>query len=162
VLVVAIVVVIGVTLKSREVDQNSSRSIGAQQASSQYTTTVSDDGTIVAGKNDAKVKIDVYEDFLCPACGQFEARDKDKSAGDRGRKLQVNYHIVNLLDKQLGPGGYSSQAGKRRHRGGQGGKFADYHARPVRPRTSRGQGGLAMTSSPTSDCGWESPTPVRQ
>jgi protein-disulfide isomerase len=142
VLVVAIVVIVGVTLKSREADQNKLEAIGAQHASSEYTTTVSDDGTIVAGKIDAKVKIDVYEDFICPVCGTFEGRDKDKiNKAIVDGKLQVNYRIVNMLDPNSNPAGYSSLAGNATIAAAKAGKFDDYHASLFASQPGEGKAG---------------------
>jgi protein-disulfide isomerase len=65
-------------------------------------------GTVVVGKDDAKATIDVYEDFLCPICGTFEKQfGKAVEDGVTSGKLKVRYHIVNLLDAQSKPAGYS-------------------------------------------------------
>lgn len=142
VLVVAIVVIVGVTLKSREVDQSKLESIGAVHASSEYTTKVADDGTIVAGKDDAKVKIDIYEDFICPVCGTFEGRDKDKiNKAIADGKLQVSYRIVNMLDPNSSPAGYSSLAGNATIAAAKAGKFDDYHASLFASQPAEGKAG---------------------
>jgi protein-disulfide isomerase len=54
---------------------------------------------VPAGKASAPVKVVVYEDFMCPFCGQFEAAgrsafSKDIAAG----KVQFQYHVLNFLD----------------------------------------------------------------
>jgi protein-disulfide isomerase len=46
------------------------------------------------------VTVSVYEDFMCPFCGDFEAASraalqKDVEAG----KVQVRYHVLNFLDR---------------------------------------------------------------
>jgi len=65
-------------------------------------------GTVVVGKDGAKATIDVYEDFLCPICGTFEKQfGKPIEEGLTSGKLKVRYHIVNLLDSQSKPAGYS-------------------------------------------------------
>jgi len=55
---------------------------------------------VPAGAASAPVKVTVYEDFMCPFCGQFEAAgrsafSKDISAG----KVQFQYHVLNFLDR---------------------------------------------------------------
>ena len=67
--------------------------------------------TVTVGKGSAKVTIDAYEDFLCPACGTFESSnftniEKQLEAGT----IKVRYHIINLLDQNSSPAGYSMTA----------------------------------------------------
>ena len=67
--------------------------------------------TVLVGKPTAKVTIDAYEDFECPICKEFEALnfgdiEKQLEAGT----LQVRYHMINLLDANSSPPGYSSLA----------------------------------------------------
>ncbi|AHH94518.1 thioredoxin domain-containing protein [Kutzneria viridogrisea] len=129
ILVVAAIVIVAVTLKSKEVDKNKLEAIGVAKAASEYQATVGDDGVITAGKPDAKVKVDVWEDFICPACGEFEKRDNaqiDKALAEG--KLQVRYHIVNMLDRSSVPAGYSTLAGNATLAAAKAGKFADYHS----------------------------------
>ena len=54
---------------------------------------------VPAGPSSAPVKVAVYEDFMCPFCGQFEAATRDAlekqvAAG----KVQVRYHVLTFLD----------------------------------------------------------------
>jgi protein-disulfide isomerase len=54
---------------------------------------------------------DVYEDFLCPFCAQFDQQygsQLDDAA--RSGKIKVNYHFVNKLDRLSASGDYSSRA----------------------------------------------------
>lgn len=68
-------------------------------------------GTVVAGQADAPVVIDVYEDFLCPACGRFEARyGPEIHERLTDGTLRVRYHLVHLLDQRSDPPGYSLAA----------------------------------------------------
>lgn len=54
---------------------------------------------IPAGSSSAPVTVDVYEDFLCPFCGQFEARvRKDLRPAIEDGSVQFRYHVINLLD----------------------------------------------------------------
>jgi protein-disulfide isomerase len=65
---------------------------------------------VPAGKASAPVKVAVYEDFMCPFCGQFEAAgrsafSKDIAAG----KVQFQYHVLTFLDDRTSTE-YSSRA----------------------------------------------------
>jgi protein-disulfide isomerase/uncharacterized membrane protein YphA (DoxX/SURF4 family) len=78
-----------------------------------YTGPVSPAGTdgIVIGYPDAKVTIDLYEDFMCPVCGLFEQR----SGGDVlklvvDHKAKVAFHMVNFLDDASKGTKYSTRA----------------------------------------------------
>lgn len=87
------------------------------------------DGVVVAGEDDAKLTVDIYEDFLCPACGSFERRDGGAidnalTAGD----VKVRYHVVNILDNLSNPPGYSTDAGNAALCAADAGKFPGYHA----------------------------------
>jgi protein-disulfide isomerase len=61
------------------------------------------------GSSDPKVVLSLYEDFLCPACGNFE-----KNFGPTVNKLidsgavAADYYMVSILDRQ--GDGYSSRA----------------------------------------------------
>lgn len=65
---------------------------------------------IPAGPATAPVKVAVYEDFLCPYCGDFESATRTalQDAVDSG-KVQVQYHVLSFLDDQTSTQ-YSSRA----------------------------------------------------
>lgn len=70
---------------------------------------ISDDGAVTVGNPDAP-KIDVWEDYMCPACGQMESQFGEQlteaaTAGD----LQITHHYVNFLDQQSAQGDYSTR-----------------------------------------------------
>lgn len=90
---------------------STSEPIPVVPAGASYPTTVRPDGVIVAGGPAPQV-LDVYEDALCPGCQQFEQRAAEPLARaiTEGR-LQVRYHMVNLLEQMSSPPGYSSAAG---------------------------------------------------
>lgn len=55
---------------------------------------------VPVGKSSAPVKVVLYEDFMCPICGELEAAsrtqfDKDIAAG----KVQFQYHALSFLDR---------------------------------------------------------------
>jgi protein-disulfide isomerase len=87
------------------------------------------DGVVVAGKESAAVTVDIYEDFLCPACGEFEKRDgaaiEDALTAGTAR---VRYHAVNILDDFSNPPGYSTDAANAALCAAEAGKFPGYHA----------------------------------
>jgi protein-disulfide isomerase len=67
-----------------------------------------DGGIVVVGEPDAKVTLDVYEDFLCPACRAFEdtyGPDIDKHVADG--TVRVRYHMLPMLNERSDPPGYS-------------------------------------------------------
>lgn len=66
---------------------------------------------VAVGLPDAPQNIDVFEDFLCPYCGQLERNSGDliqKSVD--GGSLRVRYHFLTFLDKQSKSGDYSTRA----------------------------------------------------
>ncbi|MFI9718796.1 thioredoxin domain-containing protein [Streptomyces sp. NPDC052396] len=86
-----------------------------------------DHAAIPVGKAAAAATLVVYEDFRCPACGQFENafRDTIHSLEDQG-KLKAEYHIVMLIDKNLGGKG-SVNAANAAACAQDAGRFPAYH-----------------------------------
>ncbi|MDQ6641212.1 MAG: DsbA family protein [Actinomycetota bacterium] len=67
---------------------------------------VGNDSLIVGGNRNAKVKVVVYEDLLCPYCRQFETSSRDFLHADAAAgKVQVEYRPFQLL-----PDPYSKRA----------------------------------------------------
>jgi len=63
---------------------------------------------LVIGPDDAKTKIIVYEDFLCPVCQYFESKTRDKlQAAAEAGDVSVEYRPFVLLDQF---GDYSERA----------------------------------------------------
>ncbi|MBT2385077.1 thioredoxin domain-containing protein [Streptomyces sp. ISL-11] len=83
--------------------------------------------TVPVGKAAAKSTLTVYEDFRCPGCGQFEVgfRDTVRDLEKKGR-LKTEYHLVTLIDKNLGGKG-SLNAANAAACAQDAGKFAEYH-----------------------------------
>lgn len=102
--------------------------VAIKTVAANYPVTV-DGGVVVAGEDSAKLTVDVYEDFLCPACGAFEARDADKveRALEAGT-VKVRYHLLNLLDQQSNPPGYSLDAASAGICAAEAGAFPTFHA----------------------------------
>ncbi|MFI9805277.1 thioredoxin domain-containing protein [Streptomyces sp. NPDC052301] len=82
---------------------------------------------IPVGKDGAKSTLTVWEDFRCPACQAFEAayRPTLHELVDAG-KLRIEYHLVRLIDGNLGGSG-SLRAANAAACAQDAGKFRDFH-----------------------------------
>lgn len=83
---------------------------------------------VVSGQQDAPTTIDVYADFLCPICAQFEEKygeqiEQKVSAGE----LKVRTHMVPMLVERSDPPGYSLDAANAALCAADEGKFTAYH-----------------------------------
>jgi len=111
-IIVVLIVVVGgaLLLQHRNQPRNLGPAIPVAAAGPQYPVTVKGD-TIVTGSPQAPVTIDVYEDFLCPHCGQFEHTYHPRLAqAAADGKAKVVYHPVAILDSRSLPAGYSTLA----------------------------------------------------
>lgn len=70
------------------------------------------DGAIPVGEDDAPVTVDLYYDYMCPACGAFEQVNGADLGGliDDGT-IKVNLRVMNFLDSQSNGSEYSTRAG---------------------------------------------------
>ena len=86
---ILVIVVIGFLL-ARSLDTTNDVNADAPSSSSEFGVTI--------GPDDAPNKVVIYEDFLCPYCGELEKRTRDDLAqlADDG-KVQVEYRPFNLL-----------------------------------------------------------------
>ncbi|BCJ29059.1 thioredoxin domain-containing protein [Actinocatenispora sera] len=108
-------------------ESNKPKTIAAQSITANYPVKL-DNGVVVAGKDSAKVKIDIYEDFMCPYCGELErGSHTELQKGLNGGTLQVRYHIVDLLNGSSTPAGYSDRAANIALGTVAEGKFAQFH-----------------------------------
>lgn len=82
---------------------------------------------IPVGKDGAKSTLTVWEDFRCPACQDFETRYRPvlHELADAG-KLRIDYHLVRLIDGNMGGTG-SLRAANAAACAQDAGKFRDYH-----------------------------------
>ncbi len=65
---------------------------------------------VVVGKS-APVTVDVFEDFQCPICRQFEQTTRaDITAKIKGGTIRVRYHTMAFLDSSSNGNRYSSRA----------------------------------------------------
>ncbi|MEU4742520.1 thioredoxin domain-containing protein [Actinosynnema sp. NPDC023658] len=85
-------------------------------------------GAVLVGKDDAKVTLDLYEDFLCPACGAFKKAygSQIKQEIEAGN-LRMRYHALPFLMKYSDPPGYSLDAANAALCAADEDKFWQYH-----------------------------------
>jgi protein-disulfide isomerase len=82
-------------------------------------SSVDHNGTVTSGSTDltvgaatAKATIDLFEDPLCPACGQFERTQGEQvTSAIRDGKLRVRFHMLNFLNSGSSSRDYSTRAG---------------------------------------------------
>ncbi|WP_018684145.1 DsbA family protein [Actinokineospora enzanensis] len=125
--VIAIAVVVGVIYTNSRKDATSDGQIAAQSISLDVPAR-RDGAAVLVGRDSAKVTIDVYEDFLCPACGAFEktyagAVEQKLDAGE----IKVRYHMINLLNERSDPAGYSTDSANAALLAADEGKFLAFH-----------------------------------
>ncbi|GAA3438669.1 DsbA family protein [Kutzneria kofuensis] len=113
------------------------------QAGGTYATTVQSDGTVVAGSATAKATLDVYEDFLCPYCKHNleDPYGKAITKAIADGSLRVNYHVLDLLDNETTPAGYSLRAGNAALAAAKAGRFAEFHSALYDQQPTEGQAG---------------------
>lgn len=101
-LVIGIALVAGAVLRTGSPDNGSSRTVQGGAV---------DGYTLVVGKADAPVTVDVYQDYLCPYCGQFERANRAdlESLVDAGA-IRLRLHPMNFLDAQSAGSRYSTRA----------------------------------------------------
>lgn len=126
VVLLAIIVAVGVVYARNAQQQR--EAVPVTKAAAEYSAKAAPNGTVVAGQDNAKLKIDMYEDLICPACGALEARDGEKiEKAIADGKVQVTYHMLDFLDQNSNPPGYSTRAANAAVAAANFGKFADFH-----------------------------------
>jgi protein-disulfide isomerase len=89
------------------------------------------------------VKVDLYEDFMCPICGNFEkqtgATVKQLVAAN---KITVQYHTVSILDANSNGTKYSTRAAGAAAAAAIEGKFMAYHDALYANQPEEGSNGL--------------------
>jgi protein-disulfide isomerase len=100
--VIALVVVIVV--------QTQRTTTSADAAVPANTVEGSDGTAFLIGNPDAPTTVDVYEDYLCPACGQFEAASGETlDSLAEGGVVQVHFRPIAILDR-LSTDDYSTRS----------------------------------------------------
>jgi protein-disulfide isomerase len=89
------------------------------------------------------VVIDLYEDFMCPICHEFETQSgatiKQLVSAN---KVTVRYHPVAILDGSSNGTNYSTRASGAAAAAAEGGKFIEYHDVLYQNQPSEGSDGL--------------------
>ncbi|MBM6399473.1 DsbA family protein [Phycicoccus sonneratiae] len=83
--------------------------------------------------------VDLYEDFQCPNCGQFEGilGETIRDLGQSG-KIVLNYHVLNFLDKNTGARN-STPAANGAFCAATTGKFQQFHDAVYRNQKTEGE-----------------------
>ena len=134
VVVLAVAVVVGLVIYNNQKNATEGKDIQAarpdtsQQSDAADLTATRDGGVVTVGSADAKVTLDVYEDFLCPACRSFEetygsAIEKHIADGT----VQVRYHMLPMLNDRSDPPGYSMDSANAGLCAADAGKFPEFH-----------------------------------
>jgi len=101
----------------------------SKDAASKLTTpsVAVDDGTAFA-VGTGPVVVDLYEDFMCPICHEFETQSGAtiKQLVSQN-KVTVRYHPVAILDRASNGTQYSTRAAGAAAAAAEGGKFIEYH-----------------------------------
>ena len=85
------------------------------------------DGTAFAVGN-GPVVVDLYEDFMCPICRQFEASDSVTIQQlVSAHTVTVRYHPITILDEMSNGTRYSTRSAAASAAAADGGKFSEYH-----------------------------------
>ena len=117
--VLAIAVVIGWTLVANQ-DKNTATKL--------TTPTVAVDAGTAFAVGSGAVTVDLYEDFMCPICHEFETQTGatiKQLVADK--KITVRYHPVAILDRASNGTQYSTRAAGAAAAAAEGGKFVEYH-----------------------------------
>ena len=108
VVVVALILGIGYALRS---SGGGAAGTAGGPATAPHGVVAGDAYAIPAGAASAPVRVEIYEDFMCPICGEFE-----KASGpllqryvDQG-KVRVQYRVISILDRFSNGTDYSTRA----------------------------------------------------
>jgi protein-disulfide isomerase len=101
--ILVIAIIVGLAVYRSRQPQNAAIPVGVSDVGGQRS------GLVAAG--DGPVKVEVYFDFLCPFCKQFEATvtptlDQLVASG----KITLIWHPLGFLDSHSNPTGYSTHA----------------------------------------------------
>ncbi len=151
VVVLAVVVGVGLWLQKHNKPGDLPVAIPVAAAGPEYQVAAQGD-TVVTGSPQAPVTIDIYEDFLCPICGQFEKLYHPRLAqAAADGKARVVYHPVAILDDRSEPAGYSTLAAGATFCATQAGIFPRFHDSLF--ATQPAEGGRGWTSAQLQQLG---------
>ncbi|KZB86993.1 hypothetical protein AVL48_24700 [Amycolatopsis regifaucium] len=130
VVVLAALVIGGVIWTTSSKDSTAGRVIQPQASTAVAPGVVQkrDGAVVVVGKPEATKTIDIYADFLCPICKQFEEKFKDQIQEQvNNGVLQVRYHMLPMLNQRSDPPGYSMDSANASLAAADAGKFLAFH-----------------------------------
>ncbi|GAA2521455.1 DsbA family protein [Winogradskya humida] len=100
------------------------------------------DGGTAFARGEGPVTIDIYEDFMCPICHEFEdAAGPTITQLVDAKKVTVNYHPIAILDR-YSTTEYSTRSAAAAAAAAQGGKFYEYHETLFANQPEEGSAGL--------------------
>jgi protein-disulfide isomerase len=107
------------------------------------TPTVAVDSGTAFAVGTGPVVIDLYEDFMCPICHEFETTDGATIQQlITQNKVTVRYHPVAILDESSSGTNYSTRAAGAAAAAAEGGKFIQYHDVLYQNQPAEGSSGL--------------------
>lgn len=108
------------------------------------TYPVSRTGVVVtAGQPTAPLTVDLYADYLCPACAQFESVFKAPiTTALNDGKMKLNIHPLGYLDTLTAPAGYSTRAANAAICSVDAGIFTAYNEKLFTEQPAEGGAGL--------------------
>lgn len=125
---VAVAVVIGFLVWTNASKNATEGQVIAAKSASVRVDEQREGAVVVVGSPKAKATIDIYADFLCPACGQFEERwGKPVRDAVQAGDLRVRQHMVPLLVEASDPAGYSRDAANAALCAADEGRFTAFH-----------------------------------
>ncbi|WP_414940123.1 DsbA family protein [Amycolatopsis sp. cmx-11-51] len=129
VVVLAALVIGGVVWTTSSKDSTEGKVIAARTDTWAPGVVEKRDGVVVSvGKPEAAKSIDVYADFLCPVCKQFEESFKGQIQEQvNNGVLQVRYHMLPMLNQRSDPPGYSLDSANAALAAADAGKFLAFH-----------------------------------
>jgi protein-disulfide isomerase len=109
------------------------------------TYAVATDGAVItAGPASAPVVVDIYSDYIRPACERFERRyGAEITQALNAGQITVRHHAVGLLDQNSDPAGYSSRAANASVCAADAGIFPAYHGQLFAEQPAGGGPGLS-------------------
>ncbi|QFZ16930.1 DsbA family protein [Saccharothrix syringae] len=148
----ALVVIGGVLWTARDKDTSGDALTPLDGVTGVSAPITREGAVVVVGEEGAKATVDLYEDFLCPACGAFKkaygAQMKDEiEAGN----LRVRYHVLPFLVRYSKPEGYSRDAANAGLCAADAGKFWEFHETLYAKQPE--EGGPGYTKQQLADLG---------
>lgn len=103
-------------------------------------------GAFSVGDSDAPVTVDLHYDYMCPACGVFEATNvEDLTRLIEDGTVRVQLHVMSFLDEQSQGTEYSTRAGNAYAAvvNGAPDRVWDFHSALYANQPAEGTGGLS-------------------